>query len=115
MAEQGGEETRVGSLSSHDGSLNGGREALHWRQRWQARQAAVLAAWRKHLGEGITHEEATIPLAWQALLTGLIDALIYSRSAIWTGFQTGEWAGFGEVIRNQAAWWACRWIYGMRC
>jgi hypothetical protein len=40
--------------------------------------------------EQITHQESSIPLAWQALLTGLVDALIYGKSTIWTGFQTGE-------------------------
>lgn len=44
----------------------------------------------KRASDTISHEDATIPLAWQALLTGLVDALIYSRSQIWTGFQTGE-------------------------
>lgn len=44
---------------------------------------------KSRMGNVISHEEATIPLAWQALNTGLVDALIYSKSQIWTGFQTG--------------------------
>ncbi|MCO5565447.1 hypothetical protein L7F22_019120 [Adiantum nelumboides] len=46
----------------------------------------------------ISHEDSTIPLAWQALLTGLVDALIYSRSQIWTGFQTGNMVQFSQNI-----------------
>jgi len=50
----------------------------------------VVARLRDRMSETVTHEEATIPLAWQALLTGLVDALLYGKSTIWTGFQTGE-------------------------
>lgn len=48
--------------------------------------------------DSISHEDSTIPLAWQALLTGLVDALIYSRSQIWTGFQTGNMVQFSQNI-----------------
>lgn len=50
----------------------------------------MMSTLRERWSETVTHEEASIPLAWQALLTGLVDALIYGRSSIWTGFQTGE-------------------------
>jgi len=51
---------------------------------------SVIGKLRLRFGETINHEDATIPLAWQALLTGLIDALLYTRGTIWTGFQTGR-------------------------
>lgn len=46
----------------------------------------------------VSHEEASYPLAWQAFLTGMVDALIYSRSQIWTGFQTGNMVQFSQNI-----------------
>lgn len=49
----------------------------------------IVDTFRSRLAQVVSHEEATIPLAWQALNTGLVDALIYSKSQIWTGFQTG--------------------------
>jgi hypothetical protein len=66
---------------------------------------------RQRFSETINHEDATIPLAWQALLTGLVDALLYTRGLIWTGFQTGMCHSFGlnffELIfflAMQATW-----------
>ncbi|PWN32206.1 uncharacterized protein FA14DRAFT_150510 [Meira miltonrushii] len=53
---------------------------------------------RQRATDSISHEDSTIPLAWQALLTGLVDALIYSRSQIWTGFQTGNMVQFSQNI-----------------
>lgn len=52
-------------------------------------QPGLWSLFKARCQETLTHDEATYPLAWQALLTGMVDALIYSRSAIWTGFQTG--------------------------
>lgn len=64
-------------------------------QRQDGKQSTSMwATMRDRCAETISHDEATIPLAWQALLTGLVDGLIYGRSMIWTGFQTGEEAGW---------------------
>lgn len=51
---------------------------------------SIWITFQERCSETISHEESTYPLAWQALLTGMVDALIYARSAIWTGFQTGK-------------------------
>ncbi len=43
-----------------------------------------------YLNDEIDHTAANVPLAWQAFLTGLVDMLLYSRSQVWLGFQTGN-------------------------
>ena len=48
------------------------------------------------MSQVVSHEEASYPLAWQAFLTGMVDALIYSRSQVWTGFQTGNMVQFSQ-------------------
>ena len=50
----------------------------------------------RRLQQDVSHDEASVPLAWQALLTGMVDALIYSRSQVWTGFQTGNMVQFSQ-------------------
>lgn len=52
---------------------------------------SVVNLIRERCSETISHDQATIPLAWQAMLTGLVDALLYTRFTVWTGFQTGEY------------------------
>jgi hypothetical protein len=59
---------------------------------------SVFGSLRHKCSETINHEDATIPLAWQALLTGLVDALLYTRGTIWTGFQTGTSADTGHDL-----------------
>ncbi|CEH17262.1 hypothetical protein PANT_22c00308 [Ceraceosorus bombacis] len=49
-------------------------------------------------GQAISHDAASVPLAWMALLTGMVDALVYSRSQVWTGFQTGNMVQFSQNI-----------------
>ncbi|PWN45308.1 hypothetical protein IE81DRAFT_364318 [Ceraceosorus guamensis] len=50
------------------------------------------------LNQQISHDAASVPLAWMALLTGMVDALVYSRSQVWTGFQTGNMVQFSQNI-----------------
>lgn len=57
-----------------------------------------LSRIQRKSSDKVSHEDATIPLAWQALLTGLVDALLYARSTIWTGFQTGNMVQFSQNI-----------------
>lgn len=63
------------------------------RRSWLQRASA-------HLHEEIAHDDATIPLTWMALLTGLVDGLIYSRTSVWVGFQTGNIVTFSLGIAN---------------
>jgi hypothetical protein len=64
-------------------------------------EIGLMTRLKERWSETITHEESTIPLAWQALLTGLVDALLYGKSTIWTGFQTGEWV-YGDWFTTLA-------------
>ncbi|PWN91156.1 hypothetical protein FA10DRAFT_265035 [Acaromyces ingoldii] len=61
-------------------------------------RSKIKDAFQSRLAHVVSHEEATIPLAWQALNTGLVDALIYSKSQIWTGFQTGNMVQFSQNV-----------------
>jgi uncharacterized membrane protein YoaK (UPF0700 family) len=54
------------------------------------RRRSMFKRLKERASETISPEDATVPFAWQALLTGLIDGLLYSRSMVWTGFQTGN-------------------------
>lgn len=96
--KEGGEEQPTGTVTA--GSLPHNPEQDNLEQP----STGILNTLRERWSETITHEEASIPLAWQALLTGLVDALIYGRSAIWTGFQTGEHGGqFGPAVDSPPA------------
>lgn len=46
----------------------------------------------------ITAENATIPLAWMSLLTGLVDGAVYAHFQVWVGFQTGNIVQFSMNI-----------------
>ncbi|EIM21138.1 hypothetical protein WALSEDRAFT_54722 [Wallemia mellicola CBS 633.66] len=50
------------------------------------------------LNEEVEHNNSTIPLAWQSFLTGFIDLILYSRSQVWVGFQTGNMVQFSGNI-----------------
>ena len=50
------------------------------------------------LNEHVEHQNCLIPLAWQSFLTGLLDLLLYSRSQVWVGFQTGNMVQFSGNI-----------------
>lgn len=54
---------------------------------WSTRLSTSLGL---GLNETLEHDASTVPLAWMALLTGLVDGAVYSRAEIWTGFQTGN-------------------------
>lgn len=53
---------------------------------------------RSYLNDEIEHSAANVPLAWQAFLTGMIDMLLYSRTSVWLGFQTGNMVQFSSNI-----------------
>ena len=50
------------------------------------------------LNEHVEHQNCLVPLAWQSFLTGLLDLLLYSRSQVWVGFQTGNMVQFSGNI-----------------
>ncbi|EOR04877.1 hypothetical protein J056_000229 [Wallemia ichthyophaga EXF-994] len=50
------------------------------------------------LNEHVEHHNAAIPLAWQSFITGLVDLILYSRSQVWVGFQTGNMVQFSGNI-----------------
>uniref|UniRef100_V5EX03 Uncharacterized protein n=1 Tax=Kalmanozyma brasiliensis (strain GHG001) TaxID=1365824 RepID=V5EX03_KALBG len=62
-------------------------------QKWKAWGLA-----KSYLNDEIDHGAANVPLAWQAFLTGMIDMLLYSRSQVWLGFQTGNMVQFSANI-----------------
>ncbi len=67
----------------------------------QAEHQRKWKAWglaKSYLNDEIEHTEAYVPLAWQAFLTGMVDMLLYSRSAVWLGFQTGNMVQFSSNI-----------------
>lgn len=53
---------------------------------------------KSYLNDEIDHTAANVPLAWQAFLTGMVDMLLYSRSQVWLGFQTGNMVQFSSNI-----------------
>ncbi len=67
----------------------------------QAEHHEKWKAWglaKSYLNDEIDHGAANVPLAWQAFLTGMIDMLLYSRSSVWLGFQTGNMVQFSSNI-----------------
>ncbi len=58
----------------------------------------MRGAWPSYLNDEIDHTAANVPLAWQAFLTGMVDMLLYSRSQVWLGFQTGNMVQFSSNI-----------------
>lgn len=50
------------------------------------------------LNDEIEHSAASIPLLWQVFITGLVDMLLYSRSTVWLGFQTGNMVQFSSNV-----------------
>lgn len=62
------------------------------------RRLVSLGMASSYLNDTIEHGDATVPLAWQAFLTGIIDMLLYSRSQVWLGFQTGNMVQFSGNI-----------------
>lgn len=88
--ETKGQHAKDSSIHSHEKEVEG--------QYREGGTLSALGALRKRCSETIHHEDATIPLAWQAMLTGLIDALLYTRGTIWTGFQTGASAETGHAF-----------------
>ncbi|KAN0066528.1 hypothetical protein ACQY0O_000622 [Thecaphora frezii] len=57
------------------------------REPWRPRATAGALS---YMDDAIDQAEATVPLAWQAFLTGMVDMLLYSRTSVWLGFQTGN-------------------------
>lgn len=67
----------------------------------QANHQRKWKAWglaKSYLNDEIDHAAANVPLAWQAFLTGMVDMLLYSRSSVWLGFQTGNMVQFSSNI-----------------
>lgn len=67
----------------------------------QARHQERWKTWglaKSYLNDEIDHGAANVPLAWQAFLTGMIDMLLYSRSSVWLGFQTGNMVQFSSNV-----------------
>ena len=67
----------------------------------QSHHQSHWRAWgltKSYLNDEIDHASAALPLAWQAFLTGMVDMLLYSRSAVWLGFQTGNMVQFSSNI-----------------
>ncbi|KAJ9477900.1 NMO domain-containing protein [Pseudozyma hubeiensis] len=91
LQRQATREGAVELLGSHD----------HDSYALQAKHQAKWKAWglaKSYLNDEIDHGAANVPLAWQAFLTGMIDMLLYSRSAVWLGFQTGNMVQFSSNI-----------------
>ena len=65
----------------------------HHERKWKAWGLA-----KSYLNDEIDHGAANVPLAWQAFLTGMVDMLLYSRSSVWLGFQTGNMVQFSSNI-----------------
>lgn len=65
----------------------------HHQRKWDAWGLA-----KSYLNDEIDHGAANVPLAWQAFLTGMVDMLLYSRSSVWLGFQTGNMVQFSSNI-----------------
>ncbi|CDS01871.1 hypothetical protein [Sporisorium scitamineum] len=67
----------------------------------QAEHQKQWKAWgltKSYLNDEIDHGAANVPLAWQAFLAGMVDMLLYSRSSVWLGFQTGNMVQFSSNI-----------------
>ncbi|PWY98629.1 inosine monophosphate dehydrogenase [Testicularia cyperi] len=62
------------------------------------RRDRALGKARSFFHDEIEHSAAAVPLAWQVLLTGMVDMLLYSRSVVWLGFQTGNMVQFSSNI-----------------
>lgn len=62
------------------------------------RKMRALGVAQTFLNDEIEHSAASIPLMWQVLLTGLVDILLYSRSTVWLGFQTGNMVQFSSNV-----------------
>lgn len=57
--------------------------------------------WEKthaRLGDQIGTDDAIVPLAWQALLTGLVDSTMYASTSVWVGFITGDFVQFSMGV-----------------
>lgn len=65
----------------------------HHERKWKAWGLA-----KSYLNDEIDHAAANVPLAWQAFLTGMVDMLLYSRSSVWLGFQTGNMVQFSSNV-----------------
>ncbi|PWN49354.1 inosine monophosphate dehydrogenase [Violaceomyces palustris] len=61
-------------------------------------KAGIVSRTSSFLEEKIEQGDATVPLAWQAFLTGMVDMMLYSRSQVWLGFQTGNMVQFSGNI-----------------
>ncbi|CAO1621957.1 unnamed protein product [Sympodiomycopsis kandeliae] len=58
------------------------------------------------LFDDILAENATIPLAWLSLLTGLVDGIVYAHFQVWVGFQTGNIVQFSMNIAQYIYPWS---------
>ncbi|PWN24568.1 hypothetical protein BDZ90DRAFT_100078 [Jaminaea rosea] len=56
-------------------------------------------SWRQ-MDATLDHTSSLLPLTLLALLTGLIDGLLYSRTSVWIGFQTGNIVQFSMGVAS---------------
>lgn len=71
-------------------------------------QSSSASAMTSMLSENIVAENATIPLAWLSLLTGLVDGIVYAHFQVWVGFQTGNIVQFSMNIAQYIYPWSPR-------
>lgn len=69
-------------------------------------QTSSSQSWTSTLHDTITAENATLPLAWMSLLTGLVDGAVYAHFQVWVGFQTGNIVQFSMNIAEYIYPWS---------
>ena len=84
----------------------------------RTRTKHLTRSFKAYLGETVSHEEALVPMAWQSFLTGAIDALLYAKAGVWSGYQTGNVGAFSDSSElwdkevgstNSILLYDCRW------